>query len=61
MGVPIVYFKGSLLEFVFLSLKFVLILVSSAGSDEMQHHAAFNLDLYYLPKYLFRGFQFTKG
>ena len=60
MVMSIVYLKGSQIEFVFLSLKVVLILVSSAGSDEMQHHAAFHLGLHYLPKYPFRGFKFKK-
>ena len=46
---------------VFLSLKIVLILPNSADPDEMQHDAAFHLGLHCLPKYLFRGFQSTKG
>ena len=40
MGLPIVYFKGHMYNFlnydVFLSLKVVLILANSADSDEMQ-------------------------
>ena len=43
-----------------LSLKVVLILADSAGPDEMQHYAAFHLGLHCLPKYPFRGFQYTK-
>ena len=46
---------------VFLSLKIVLIIANSVDSDEMQHNAAFHLGLHCLPKYLFRGFQYTKG
>ena len=66
MGVPIVYFKGSHVEFflnfyVFLSLKDVLILANSADPDEMQHYAAFHLGPHCLPKNLFRNFQYTKG
>ena len=45
----------------FLSLKIVLILANSADPDEMQHYAAFHLGLHCLPKYLFRGFQYTQG
>ena len=44
-----------------LSLKVVLILANGAYPDEMKHNAAFHLGLHYLPKYLFRGFQYTKG
>ena len=58
------YFKGSHVKFlkydyVFLSLKVVLILPNSADTDEMQHYAAFCLGLHCLSKYLFRGFQYT--
>ena len=45
---------------VFLSLKIVLILENSADPDEMQQYAAFRLGLHCLPKYLLRGFQYTK-
>ena len=66
MGLSILYFKGSQVEFflnysVFLSLKVVLILANSVDPDEMQHYAAFHLGLHCLPKYPFRGFQYTKG
>ena len=45
-----------------LSLKIFLVLIAnSVDLDEMQHHAAFHLGLHCLPKYLFRGFQYTKG
>ena len=64
MGLPIVHFKGSLVEYpkynVFLSLNVVLILANSADPDEMQHYAAFLLGLHFLPKYRFRGFQYAK-
>ena len=43
------------------SLKIVLVLAKSADPDEMQPYAAFHLGLHCLPKYLFRGFQNTKG
>ena len=55
MGLPIVYFKGSQVDFlkysVYLSLEIVFILANSAEPDEMQHHAAFHLGLHCLPKY----------
>ena len=46
---------------VFLSLKVVLILANTADPDEMQHYAAFHLGLHCLPKYHFKGCQYTKG
>ena len=46
---------------IFLSLRIILIIPNSADRDEMQHDAAFHLGLHCLPKYLFRGFQYTKG
>ena len=65
MGLAIVYFMWSQVVFskydVFLSLNAVLILANSADPDEMQHLAAFHLGLHCLPKYPFRGFQYTKG
>ena len=65
MGPTFGFFKVSRVEIlnyaVVLSLKAVLILANSADSDEMQHYVAFHLDLHCLPKYLFRGFQYTKG
>ena len=45
----------------FLSLKVVLILANSADPDEMQHYATFHLGLHCLPKYSFRGFQYTNS
>ena len=47
--------------YIYLFLNVVLILANNADPDEMQHHAAFYLGLHYLPKYLFNGFQYTKG
>ena len=44
---------------VFLSLKVVLILANSADPDEMEHDAAFHLDLHCLPKYPFRCVQYA--
>ena len=65
MGLPIVYFKGSQVDFlnydVFLSLKIILIFANSADPDEMQHCAAFHLGLHYLPKYLFIDVQNEKS
>ena len=60
MGPHIVYFNFLNYQ-VSLSLKVVLILANSADPDEMQHYAAFHLGLHCLPKYPFRGFQYTKG
>ena len=44
-----------------MSLKVILILANMTDPDEMQHYAAFHLGLHYLPKYQFRGFEYTKG
>ena len=33
----------------------------SVDPDEMWHYAAFHLGIHFLPKYLFRGFQYIKG
>ena len=46
---------------VFLSLKDVLIIETSADPDEMQHYAAFHQGLHSLPKYPFMGFPAYKG
>ena len=52
MGLPIVYFKGSQVNFshydVVLSLEAVLILANSTDPDEMKHNAAFHLGLHCL-------------
>ena len=59
------YIKGSYVAYlnfnVVLSLKVILIVANSAVPDEMQHYAAFHLGLHCMPKYPFRGFQYTKG
>ena len=59
MGLSIVYICT--LRVVFLSLLVVFILGNSVDPDEMQHYAAFHLGLHCLPKYPFRGFQYTRG
>ena len=48
-------------NYVFLSLKIVLILENTADPDEVQHYDAFHLDLHFLQKYPFWGFQYAKG
>ena len=45
----------------FLSLKVVLILATSADTNELQHDAALYLGLLCLFKYPCSGFQYTKG
>ena len=68
MGLRIVYFKGSPVEFSKLCVSVTegcfnlfLKLANSADPDEMQHYAAFHLGLRCLPKYPLWGFQYTKG
>ena len=60
MGLSILSFKRTQVEVSncddFLSLNVDLILANSADPDEMQHYAAFHLDLHCLPKYPLRGF-----
>ena len=47
---------------VFLSLNIDFDLANSGEPDKMLHnYAAFHLDLHCLPKYLFRGFRYTKA
>ena len=64
-GWSILYIEGSQViipkNIVFFSLKIDFILANSADPDEMPHYAAFHLGLLCLPKYLFRGFMYTKG
>ena len=48
-------------EHVLQILKIVCILANSADPDEMLHVAAFHWEIHCLPKYPFRGFQYTKG
>ena len=45
---------------VFLSLTIGFTLTNRVDPDEMQHYAAFHLGLHCLPKYSFRGLQYTK-
>ena len=61
MGLSIVLLNLSNVEFSKLWCLVVLILANSADPDEMQHNAAFHPGLHCLPKYPFRGFQYTKG
>ena len=58
MGLSIIYLKGISL---FLSLKIALTTAKSVDPDEMLPYTAFHLGLHCLPKYMFRGFQNTKG
>ena len=44
-----------------LRVKIVFVLMNSVDLDEMPHYVAFYLNLHCLPKYLFKGFQYTKG
>ena len=67
MGLPIVYFRGSQVEFFFSYLVcvpadcfFLISLVNCADADEMPHPAAFHLGLHCMPKYLFIGIQNEK-
>ena len=47
---------------VFLSLRIVVShLTNSVDPDEMLRYASFHLALHCLSKYLFSGFQYTKG
>ena len=65
MGLSIIYLKGSQIEItkelITSVLKIVFILANSANPDGMQHYVAFHLGLLFLPKYWFRGFQYTMG
>ena len=42
-------------------MKVVFTLTNGVDPDEMPHYAASHLGLHYLPKYKFRGLQYTKG
>ena len=59
LGWSIVYIEGSqikiLIKSVLISLNIVFVFTSSAGPKEMQHDAAFHLDIYCLPKYAYTG------
>ena len=65
MGSSDIYLRGHRSEFLnydlFLSQRIGFTLTNSVDPDEMQHYAAFYLGLHCLPKYPFRGFQYTKG
>ena len=64
LGWSIIYIEGSLViisEKCIFSLKIDFVLANSADSYEMQHYAAFHLDLHCLTKYLFRRLRLTKG
>ena len=65
IGLSIIYFKGSWVRISKLCCISVpedcYDIAKSVDPDEMQHSAAFHLDLHCLPKYPFRGFQHTKG
>ena len=64
MILPIVYFKGSQVEFSKLRVIYVpedcFILANNTDPDEMQDYTAYHLCLNCVPKYTFRGFQHTK-
>ena len=65
MGWSNICFKDHRSEFpkydVFKFQKIVLTSAKCVDPDEMQHYAAFHLGLHFLQKYMFRGFQNTKG
>ena len=65
MGLPIMYFKGSQIEFSKLECFSVpeccFNLANSADPDEMQHCAAFHQGLHCLPKNPFRDIWSLKG
>ena len=46
---------------VFFCLKIFFTFRNSVDPDEMKQYAAFHLGLHCLPKFPFRGFQYTKG
>ena len=45
----------------FLSLKINFVVTNRADSNEMPLSVTFHMGLHCLPKYPFRGFQYTKG
>ena len=65
MGLPIVYFEGSQVEFSELMSISVpedcFNLSEQCRPDEMRHSAAFHLGLHCLPKYPFRGSPDSNG
>ena len=48
-------------DIVFLSQKTIFIPANGADPNEMLQNLAFHLGLYYLSKYLFTDFRYTKG
>ena len=65
LGYTIVHIKGCRViifkKYCILLSEDLFTFTNSVDPDEMQHYAAFHLDLHCLPKYPFRGFQYTKG
>ena len=67
MGLPIVYFKGSQVDFSKLHVWCIFVpegcfnLSKQCRPDKMQHYAAFHLGFHCMSKYPFSGSQFTKG
>ena len=67
MGLSILHFKGSKLEFSKVSPSMIYFYLSNnPDPDKMQlyalmHKATFNLGLHYLQKYSFRSFQHTRA
>ena len=57
----IVYIEGLQVIINFLSLKINFVLANSADPDEIPHYATFHFGLHCLPRYLFWGYQSTKG
>ena len=51
------YFKGSQVEFLMMSLKVLLTLANIVDPDEMQHYAAFHQGIHCLFQCPFRSFQ----
>ena len=61
MGLPIVYFMGTQVDFfkIIPVPRGFLILANSADPDEMQQYAAFHLGLHCMLQYTFSGFEYT--
>ena len=59
LGVTSYNFKKYYISFSEFEIDFLL--ANNADPDEMLHYASFHLDLYCLPKYLFRGFWSSKS
>ena len=52
---------NSIIKIAYLFMKIIFVIAYSGDSDEMQHYAAFHLGLHYLPKYVFRSYEYTTG